>query len=47
MNGRELLCIVPLAIMTIVVGVYPKPIFDIMEPALRAVLEGAARAIGS
>ncbi len=47
MNGRELLCIVPLAVMTIVAGVYPKPIFDIMEPALRAVLEGAARVIGS
>ena len=47
LNARELLCIVPLAVMTIAVGVYPKPIFDIMEPALRAVLEGAARVIGS
>lgn len=47
MTPRELLCIVPLAVMTIAVGVYPKPIFDIMEPALMAVLEGAQRVIGS
>ena len=33
--------------MTIAAGVYPKPIFEIMEPALRAVLEGATRVIGS
>lgn len=47
LTPRELLCIVPLAVMTVVAGVYPKPLFDIMEPALRAVLEGAARVIGS
>ena len=47
MTRRELLCIVPLAVMTLVMGVYPKPVFDIMEPALMAVLEGAARVIGS
>lgn len=47
LSPREMLCIVPLAVMTIAAGVYPKPIFDIMEPALRAVLEGAARVIGS
>ena len=47
MSPRELLCIVPLAVMTVAAGVYPKPIFEIMEPALKAVLEGAARVIGS
>ena len=47
LTPRELLCIVPLAVMTIVAGVYPKPIFEIMEPALKAVLEGATRVIGS
>lgn len=47
MTPRELMCIVPLAVLTVAVGVYPKPIFDIMEPALKAVLEGAARVIGS
>lgn len=47
MSAREMLCIVPLAVMTLVAGIYPKPFFDIMEPALKAVLEGAARVIGS
>lgn len=47
MSLREMLCIVPLAVMTLVAGVYPKPFFEIMEPALKAVLEGAARVIGS
>lgn len=47
MSPRELLCVVPLAVLTIAVGIYPKPIFEIMEPALRAVLEGATRVIGS
>ncbi len=47
LTPRELLCIVPLAVLTVAVGVYPKPLFEIMEPALIAVLEGAARVIGS
>lgn len=47
LTPRELLCVVPLAILTVFVGVYPKPIFEIMEPALKAVLEGAQRVIGS
>lgn len=47
MNAKEMMAIVPLAIMTVFVGVYPKPFFAIMEPAVRAVLEGAARVIGS
>ena len=47
MSAREMLCIVPLAVMTLVAGIYPKPFFDIMEPALKAVLEGASRVIGS
>lgn len=47
MTPRELLAIVPLGVLTIVFGVYPKPLFEIMEPALKAVLEGATRVIGS
>jgi NADH:ubiquinone oxidoreductase subunit 4 (subunit M) len=47
MNRKELLTVVPLAILTLVAGVYPKPLFDIMEPSLLAVLEGAARVVGN
>lgn len=47
MTPRELVCIVPLAVLTIAMGIYPKPVFEIMEPALKAVLEGATRVIGS
>ena len=47
MTLKELVCIVPLAALTLAFGVYPKPLFEIMEPALKAVLEGAARVIGS
>lgn len=47
MNGKELLVIIPLAILTVFAGVYPKPLFDIMEPSLMAVLEGASRVVGN
>jgi NADH:ubiquinone oxidoreductase subunit 4 (subunit M) len=47
MTSREMLVIVPLGILTLVAGVYPKPLFDIMEPSLLAVLEGAARVVGN
>jgi NADH-quinone oxidoreductase subunit M len=47
MNAKELLVIIPLVILTIAVGVYPKPLFDIMEPSLTAVLEGALRVVGN
>ncbi len=33
--------------LTIVFGVYPKPIFDIVEPSFQAILDGAARVLGS
>jgi NADH-quinone oxidoreductase subunit M len=47
MTSREMLVIVPLGILTLVAGVYPKPLFDILEPSLLAVLEGAARVVGN
>lgn len=47
MTMKEMICIVPLAVLSLAVGVYPKPLFAIMEPALKAVLEGATRVIGS
>jgi NADH-quinone oxidoreductase subunit M len=47
MTGKELTVIIPLVVLTIVAGVYPKPLFDIMEPSLLAILEGAARVVGN
>ena len=43
----EHLALVPLAILTIVFGVYPKPLLDIVEPSFQAILEGAVRVIGN
>jgi NADH:ubiquinone oxidoreductase subunit 4 (subunit M) len=35
---KELLTLVPLAALTIFFGVYPKPIFDILQPSLERIL---------
>jgi NADH-quinone oxidoreductase subunit M len=43
----EHLALAPLAILTIVFGVYPKPVFDIAEPSFQAILDGATRVLGS
>jgi NADH-quinone oxidoreductase subunit M len=39
LTRKELLTLLPLAILTIVTGVYPKPIFDIVEPSFQRILE--------
>jgi NADH:ubiquinone oxidoreductase subunit 4 (subunit M) len=43
----EHLALAPLAILTIVFGIYPKPVFDIAEPSFQAILDGATRVLGS
>jgi NADH-quinone oxidoreductase subunit M len=43
----EHLALAPLAILTIVFGVYPKPLLDIAEPSFQAILDGATRVIGN
>jgi len=35
---KELLTLVPLAVLTIFFGIYPKPIFDILQPSLERIL---------
>jgi NADH-quinone oxidoreductase subunit M len=37
---RELVTLVPLAVLTIVVGVYPGPIFDLLHAPVQALLAG-------
>ena len=39
LNARELAILVPLALLVVVLGFYPKPFLDRMEPAANAVLE--------
>jgi NADH-quinone oxidoreductase subunit M len=38
LNRLELWCLLPLAVLTIVFGVYPKPILDIAGPAFERIL---------
>jgi hypothetical protein len=38
LTRKETLTLLPLAILTIVTGVYPKPIFDIVEPSFERIL---------
>jgi NADH-quinone oxidoreductase subunit M len=47
LTTKESLTLLPLAILTVVFGVYPKPLFDIVEPSFQAILEGAVRVIGN
>jgi NADH-quinone oxidoreductase subunit M len=47
MTRKETLTILPLAILTIVFGIYPKPLFDIMGPSLERILQAFQQATGS
>ena len=39
LNTRELITLVPLAILTIVLGIYPNPIFDIVGPSFERIMD--------
>jgi NADH-quinone oxidoreductase subunit M len=45
MGGREVLVMVPLVIMIVVMGVYPKPWLSRMEPAIDAMLQTHERRV--
>jgi NADH-quinone oxidoreductase subunit M len=38
LNWNEAICLFPLAALTIFFGVYPKPLFDILQPALERII---------
>lgn len=38
-NGRELLTVIPLAVLTLAVGIYPKPLTDLMSATLNNLVE--------
>ncbi len=39
LGGRELLAVVPLAVILVAVGFYPKPVLDVINPAVSSTLE--------
>ena len=47
LTTKETLTLLPLAVLTVVFGVYPKPVFDFVEPSFQAILEGALRVVGN
>ncbi|HLJ95810.1 MAG TPA: NADH-quinone oxidoreductase subunit M, partial [Gemmataceae bacterium] len=42
-NLRELLCIVPLAVLSVVLGVWPNLLLSWMEPSVTGLVESLAR----
>ncbi len=42
---KESLTLFPLAALTLIAGVYPKPLLEIVEPSFQAILDGALRTI--
>jgi NADH-quinone oxidoreductase subunit M len=45
LSGREVALLVPLVVITIVLGVYPKPVFDVTSPAVAKLVHDAGAAI--
>src|SRR5262249_53065024 len=41
-NARELVPLVALAILIVLVGIYPKPLIDVITPSLQAIMHTAA-----
>jgi NADH-quinone oxidoreductase subunit M len=44
---KESLTLFPLAALTVIFGVYPKPLLAIVEPSFQAILDGVTRAVGN
>ena len=47
LTRKEALTLFPLAALTIVFGIYPKPLLEIAEPSFQAILDGALRVVGN
>jgi NADH-quinone oxidoreductase subunit M len=39
MNWREHACLIPLVVLAIWIGIYPKPIFDVLEKPVHDLVE--------
>ena len=40
LSGREIAVLVPLLIFIVLIGLYPKPFFDLMAPSVQALAQG-------
>jgi NADH-quinone oxidoreductase subunit M len=38
LNAREILAVTPLIVLIFALGIYPKPVIDIINPAVRATM---------
>jgi len=47
LTRKETLTLLPLAVLTIVFGIYPKPLLQIVEPSFQAILDHALRVVGN
>jgi NADH-quinone oxidoreductase subunit M len=47
LDGRELLTLTPLVILTILIGIYPKPVLDMSAASVTALLDSFHQAIGA
>jgi NADH-quinone oxidoreductase subunit M len=45
LSFRELCAVVPLLIMTVVIGVYPRPFLSRIEPSVREAIHGAENVV--
>jgi NADH-quinone oxidoreductase subunit M len=47
LDGRELLTLTPLVVLTILIGIYPKPVLDMSAASVTALLDSFHQAIGA
>jgi NADH-quinone oxidoreductase subunit M len=47
LDGREILTLTPLVVLTILIGIYPKPVIDISAASVTALLENYHQALGA
>jgi NADH-quinone oxidoreductase subunit M len=47
LEGREILVLAPLVVLTILFGVYPKPVLDISQASVTALIENYHQALGA
>jgi NADH-quinone oxidoreductase subunit M len=47
LDGREILTLTPLVVLTILIGIYPKPVIDMSAASVTALLENYHSALGA
>ncbi len=47
LDGREILTLTPLVVLTILIGIYPKPVLDMSAASVTALLDSFHQALGA